>query len=93
MGLPAARVGDLFLGTEGSNAHGGPLTEGSPNVLTNNIPSSRVTDDGECDEHGTVQLITGSPTVLVNGLPFSRLTDAVNCDAVMITGSPNVLVG
>ena len=92
---PAARVGD----NHECKVHGaGPVSPPcSINVLTNNFPQARATDQLACP--GTPPLVdfivTGSGTVLVNKLPAARQTDKTMHPppGSIMVGSPNVLIG
>lgn len=89
MAMPAARIGDLFV-------HGdcvGYLVGGSPNVFTNVIPQSRLTDPGYCECDGDVTVAQASVLVYANGLGCARIGDTMSCGGVIVTGSPNVLMG
>lgn len=77
----------------------GPAIQGSPNVLTNGLPSVRVGDAGihaACCGPNKWNAKTGSGSVLINGRPAHRLGDMVkHCGGTgrMVQGSPNVIVG
>lgn len=103
---PQARVGDASMVP--ADAHGcpacphpavGPAIQGSPNVLTNGLPSVRVGDAGihaACCGPNKWNAKTGSQSVLINGRPAHRLGDLVrHCGGVgrSIEGSSNVIVG
>lgn len=103
---PQARVGDASMVP--ADAHGcpacphpavGPAIQGSPNVLTNGLPSVRVGDAGihaACCGPNKWNAKTGSRSVLINGRPAHRLSDMVtHCGGLgsSIEGSQNVIVG
>lgn len=103
---PQARVGDASMVP--ADAHGcpacphsatGPAILGSPNVLTNGLPSVRVGDSGvhaACCGPNKWNAKTGSNSVLINGRRAHRLKDLViHCGGMgnTIEGSPNVIVG
>jgi uncharacterized Zn-binding protein involved in type VI secretion len=77
----------------------GPAIAGSPNVLTNKMPSLRVGDNGvhtPCCGANTWVAQAGSGTVFINNKQAHRLGDAdQHCGGVgqMIEGSNNVMVG
>lgn len=77
----------------------GPAIAGSPNVLTNGLPSVRVGDSGvhaACCGPNKWNAKTGSRSVLINGRSAHRLADLVrHCGGIGQTsaGSPNVIVG
>ncbi len=77
----------------------GPAVTGSPNVLVNFLPATRVTDMGvhmACCGPNIWQASQGSSTVFINFLPAHRLGDQdAHCGGVgkMIEGSPDVMTG
>jgi uncharacterized Zn-binding protein involved in type VI secretion len=77
----------------------GPAIAGSPNVLTNTMPSLRVGDNGvhtPCCGANTWVAQAGSGTVFINNKQAHRLGDAdQHCGGVgqLIEGSNNVMVG
>ena len=81
MTLAVARIGDTFTDTD-------VIKTGSGNVITNNIPTARLTDITTGHTlpghtfYPSVPIVTGSGSVFVNNLPIARLTDkhAVHCD-------------
>jgi len=103
---PQARRGDLSMVP--ADAHNcpacphpcvGPATEGSPDVMTNGIPSVRVGDAGRhaaCCGANTWEAQAGSGTVFINNKKAHRLGDAdKHCGGMgnMIQGSSNVITG
>jgi uncharacterized Zn-binding protein involved in type VI secretion len=72
---------------------------GSPNVLVNNLPALRVTDQGihiACCGPNMWVATKGSSSVLINNLAAHRQGDQdQHCGSVgqLISGSPNVQVG
>ena len=90
------RVGDIAVTTccchKGCRAPTGVLVKGSPNVMTNNLPTGRVGDVLICGcGHPTI-LVKGSPNVFTNGMLTGRVGDVVTAcpTGVMVKGSPNV---
>lgn len=79
-----ARLGDV-------GSHGGVITTGSADVLTNGLPTARMGDVYACPIHGPNLIITGSPDVTVNSQPVARVGDQTACGATIITGSPDTL--
>jgi len=75
-----------------STNHGGVIISGSPNVITNNLPTARITDLHACPLHGINIIVSGSPNVIANGLNQSKVLDVCSCGALIATGSPNVIV-
>src|SRR5262245_15696662 len=103
---PQCRLGDKSMVP--ADAHGcpacphpciGPAVTGSPNVMVNKRPGTRVTDRGIhccCCGPNTWVASAGSSTVMINNLKAHRLGDKDDhCGGVgqMIEGSPNVIVG
>ena len=106
MGQAQSRLQDI--GHVPSDAHGcpgcphdckGPITRGSPNVMVNGLPASRVGDTGthsSCCGPNTFEASAGSGTVFINGIKAHRKDDAqIHCggDGKMTTGSPDVFTG
>jgi uncharacterized Zn-binding protein involved in type VI secretion len=103
---PQCRLGDKSF--VAADAHGcpacphpaqGPAIKGSPNVLVNNLPALRVTDQGihaACCGPNMWFATKGSSSVFINFLPAHRLGDMdTHCGGVgnMIEGSNDVLTG
>ena len=95
MSQPAARLGDM-------TAHGGVVTTGNPTVLINGQPAATVGDLHACPlcspgPHVGGPVLLGAPTVLIGGRPAARVGDTCACAApapdVIVSGSPNVLIG
>ena len=95
MGKPAARLGDM-------TAHGGVVTTGNPTVLIGGQPAATVGDLHACPlcspgPHVGGPVLLGAPTVLIGGRPAARVGDQCVCAApapdVIVSGSPNVLIG
>lgn len=82
----AARIGDAL-------DHGGSITSGSSDTLTNGIPTARVGDTAVCAVHGPTTIVSGSPNVLTNGIPTARITDVTGCGASIVSGSPDRDIG
>lgn len=85
---PGARAGDPM-------AHGGSITNGSPNVLTNGIPAAIAgVSQAPCSIHPGSQVVTkGSGTVFINNQPAARAGDVLSCGAAVSAGSPDVIIG
>lgn len=82
MARGVARVGDRTFGTCYHPSHiplktGGTIITGSPNVITNDKPTARVTDLVLTDCGHLGMIITGSPKVDANDNLVARLGDAV----------------
>jgi uncharacterized Zn-binding protein involved in type VI secretion len=87
-GKPAARVSDTNacpLPGHGPN----PVTQGSPDVLFNNLPAARVGDSTACGD----SISAGIPSILINGKPVAFLGSGTMHGGMIITGSGDVLVG
>jgi len=92
---PAARLGDQQVCplVTGLVPHvGGPIAQGSPNVLICAQPAARVTDQCICVGPPSV-IVGGSSTVLINGLPAARLGSPTSHGGTVIQGCPTVLIG
>ena len=96
MGFPAARIGDMHLCpmvAPGPCPHvGGPIIQGSPNVITGGMPQARVGDKAICCCPPDT-IAAGSSGVLVNNKPAARLTDSTVHGGKIIVGCPTVLIG
>jgi uncharacterized Zn-binding protein involved in type VI secretion len=70
------------------------LDTGSPDVFTNNLKQTRVTDHYKTHCCGPVchdgKASEGSPNVFVNNLPIHRIGDAIDCGDKSASGSPDV---
>jgi uncharacterized Zn-binding protein involved in type VI secretion len=71
---------------------GGPVINGSSDVLIGGLPAARVSDELTCVGPPDV-IVMGSPTVLINGLPAARLGDQTAHGGVIVGGFPTVLIG
>jgi uncharacterized Zn-binding protein involved in type VI secretion len=95
MGKPAARIGDMHVCpmVTGVVPHvGGPISLGSPNVLTGKMPQARVTDMLVCV--GPPDIIAlGSTGVFVNNMPAARMGDITAHGGNIVLGLPTVLIG
>lgn len=92
---PAARVGDMHTCpmVTGRTPHfGGPVQQGSPNVLICDRPAARRGDLATCNgPPDTVSV--GSLTVLINGRPAARQGSITAHGGTIMTGCPTVLIG
>ena len=72
---------------------------GAPTVLINGQPAARAGDLHICTlpplagPHPPTPVASGSATVLISGQPAARIGDAAGCGAVIVAGSPNVVIG
>ena len=103
---PQGRLGDKSQAPV--DAHGcpicphpviGPAVTGSPDVMVNNRPALRLTDQGvhaPCCGPNIWTAVTGSATVMINNLPAHRMGDTdMHCGGpgTLIEGSTDVIVG
>ncbi|MGI9278437.1 MAG: PAAR domain-containing protein [Endozoicomonas sp.] len=76
MGKPAARIGDMHIcpkSEPGPVPHvGGPIVQGSGDVLIGNMPAARIGDMATCIGPPD-KASSGSGTVLINGQPAARM--------------------
>lgn len=96
MSKPAARIGDPHvcpIVIPFTPPHvGGPISMGSPNVLTGSIPQARVGDMCVCVGPPDA-IVLGSMTVLVNNMPAARMGDMTVHGGSIVMGLPTVLIG
>lgn len=98
VGLRADNLGRLIArGLSGGNwsPSDGQLTVGSPNVFVNNRPATMtIISAAICRQHsGLRTVVSGSYTVSINGREAARVSDKLDCGALILEGSPNVLIG
>ena len=96
---PQARIGDLAVGY--CICHPSPipmvgiLVTGSPDTITNSLPTSRLTDVtiSACGHPGL--MVTSSGVAFVNSLGAVRLGDVfAGCfNGLIVTGSPDTITG
>lgn len=95
MSKPAARAGDNHTCpmAEGPKPHaGGPISEGSLNVMIGGQPAARAGDMAVCA--GPIDTIaSGSTRVLINGKPAARAGDPSAHGGIIVTGYARVLIG
>lgn len=82
---PAARLGD-------PSDHGGTIISASSTTFVDGIATARTGDLHSCPIHGVTPLI-GTAKTLVDGKIRVRVGDRAECGAVIISGSPTVMVG
>ncbi len=96
MGKPAARQGDMHVCPKvepGPTPHvGGPITEGSQDVLIGGAPAARAGDMAVCTGPPD-KIAQGSATVLINNQPAARMGDACEHGGTITAGCPTVLIG
>ncbi|MBO1358898.1 PAAR domain-containing protein [Acetobacter sacchari] len=86
---PAARLTDMHV----CPIHvGGPILQGSPNVLIGGLPAARMGDMAQCITPSDPAAI-GAATVLINGRPAVRMGDATGHGGLISAGCPTVLIG
>lgn len=96
MAKPAARQGDMHTcpAHEGRRPHkGGPIIEGSPDVLIEGKPAARVGDKAQCEVGGPDTIVVGSPMVLINGKPAAILGSKTAHGGVIVAGAGEILIG
>nr|WP_233140381.1 PAAR domain-containing protein [Acetobacter sp. DsW_063] len=71
---------------------GGPILQGSPNVLIGGLPAARMGDMAQCITPSDPAAI-GAATVLINGRPAVRMGDATGHGGLISAGCPTVLIG
>ncbi|MBL4826906.1 MAG: PAAR domain-containing protein [Spongiibacteraceae bacterium] len=96
MGKLAARLGDMHVCPKvepGPVPHvGGPIAQGSPNVLIGGIPAARVGDMAVCIGPPD-KVSAGSATVMINGKAAARMGDSCGHGGKIILGCPTVFIG
>ncbi len=97
-GSGAAGMGGLLGGVPMASPPGlslaggdGIVVTGSPDVVVNNRAAGRVMDMVTC--HPGASVLMGSDSVFINGRPAARVGDPETDGAVIINGSPNVIIG
>lgn len=65
--------------TSDAVSHGGAIATGSPNVITEGLPTARLSDLVACALHGAAAIGGSSSSVLVNGRGFARIGDGCIC--------------
>lgn len=72
----------------------GMIISGAPDIFINNRPAARAhVDKTICSKHpGTPPIATGSATVIFNNMPAARVDDKISCGAVIVEGSPDVII-
>lgn len=96
MAKPAARKGDMHTcpAYEGTKPHkGGPILEGSPDVLIEGMAAARVGDKAQCEVGGPDTIVEGAPMVLINGKPVAILGSKTAHGGVVAAGASQVLIG
>jgi uncharacterized Zn-binding protein involved in type VI secretion len=84
--MPAkARLGDPI-------SHGGGITEGSQDTLTNLQPAARLGDAVYCAQHQEQTISSASTDVFIDDRGAARVGDSISCGATITGGSPDVFV-
>jgi len=95
MGQPGAKITSAHVCpmVTGMVPHvGGPVTQGSPDVMTGGQPAARVGDQATCT--GPPDFIcVGASMVLINGRMAARLTSNTVHGGLIVMGDPMVLIG
>lgn len=93
---PAARISDFHvcpMVNPGPTPHvGGPVSMGSPNVITGKMPQARVGDMAVCNGPPDV-IAKGSSGVFVNNRPAARIGDNTAHGGVIVAGFATVIIG
>ena len=71
---------------------GGPIVQGSPDVIIGGMPATRVGDMATCIGPPD-KVSAGSSTVLINGKPAARMGDSCGHGGKIVIGCPTVLIG
>jgi uncharacterized Zn-binding protein involved in type VI secretion len=90
----AARITDMHacpLVSGSPHIGGGIGPAGTPSVLINGQASVKVGDSCVCT--GPNKIVKGSLTVLIENKQAARLGDLTAHGGVIISGSPNVIIG
>lgn len=74
-------------------SHGPMIVTGSPTMIDENQPTSRIGDLYACPIHGLNPIVTGASKHIVENSPSSRIGDVTACGAVIITGAQRCDVG
>jgi len=92
----AARQGDMhvcpMVSPSGVPHVGGPIIQGSPNVLIGNLPAARLGDQATCIGPPDV-IVKGSGTVFINNMPAARQGDSMAHGGTISAGFPTVIIG
>ncbi len=95
-GKPAARIGDMHIcpkAQPGPVPHvGGPIVQGSGNVIIGGSPAARVGDMAVCIGPPD-KASSGSATVFINGKAATRLGDSSGHGGKIVMGCPTVYIG
>ncbi len=94
-GKPAATIGSNHICPmcSGTVPHiGGPVAQGSPNILFNGKPAARMGDMCTCVGPPDV-IAQGNPAVLINGVPIATVGDMTAHGGIIVSGEVNILIG
>jgi len=94
-GKPAATIGSNHQCPmcTGTVPHvGGPVVQGSPNVLIGGKPAARMGDMCTCVGPPDV-IVQGNPTVLINGVPIATVGSMTAHGGIIISGDSTVIIG
>lgn len=93
---PAARIGDMHIcpkAQPGPVPHvGGPIVQGSGNVIIGGSPAARVGDMAVCIGPPD-KASSGSATVFINGKAAARMGDSSAHGGIIVSGCPTVIIG
>lgn len=100
MGIPVSRLTDSGVGDDKCHSDtkkgvSGIIVSGSGNVITNGLPTARLTDIVLRSDGHSGTIVGGAGKSLANGLPIARIGDPfVGCfTGTLVGGSGNVLAG
>jgi uncharacterized Zn-binding protein involved in type VI secretion len=92
--MPAAAL--QFAATVHPGSVTGPCAK---RTLINGMPAARLGDNFTCalpptaGPHPPNAIAQGSSSVFIEGMPAARQGDKTACGAVVMVGSPNVIIG
>lgn len=81
-----ARFGDTI-------SHGGTIITASEDVITNGLGTARVGDLVCCVIHGVNPIVSGAVDYITDEPLTARIGDSTACGAIIISGSPDRIVG
>jgi uncharacterized Zn-binding protein involved in type VI secretion len=82
MSRQVVRVGD-------AGSHGGAVTTGSDDVITNDRGTARLGDTYGCPIHGPNPIVSASADTFANDRGIARVGDSTACGASLVEGSPD----
>ena len=98
MSMPQATITDVTTGH--SCWPPTSICEGSPTVISESLPASRIGDaciPHRCtrDPHPvhTPAIASGSSSVIIEGMPAARIGDSLSCGDIIASGKSTIIVG